>query len=356
MDNSLNLSDIPDSLKGEMLKVKIEFSKKMSRIASESRKDAKTGKCLYCSNETNSYCNSHSIPASFLRNIADDGKLHTHAGLIDLPLLKDDAGINKAGTFHIICRDCDSKIFKDYEDKSNYGESPTQKMLAQIAMKNYLKSIGQRAYEISFNNSAEEEISFDFSNINKIKDSDLKENIQGFKRAKKIDAKCLKDEYYLFLNEKLDYVVPMAFQSQIALAVDLKGGVINNLYNHDSKYKIKMAHIAIFPLENYSVVMMFVDQKDKRYRAFIKQLNRLETAEKLEIINYIVFLYSEDFFLSKKIREGVITDEKLKNISGKTGISTIDINGNILEVLRKNYDLSNVKSIPNLLSREYSIT
>ena len=355
MNNSLNLSDIPDNLKDEMLEGKIEFSKKMSQLSSESRKNTKTGKCLYCSKETNSYCSSHSIPASFLRNIADDGKLYTHAGLIDLPLLKDDTGINKAGTFLIICRECDSKIFKDYEDKNNYSELPTQKMLAQIAMKNYLKSISQRAYEISLHENIGEEFDFDFTNTNQIKDSDLKENIQGFKRAKKVDIKCVQDEYYLFLSEKLDYVVPMAFQHQIALAVDLEGGVINNLYNHDSKYKIKMAHIAIFPLEDSSVVMMFIDQKDRRYRALIKQINQLSTEEKLELINYIVFLYSEDFFLSKKVSEEVMTDEKLKNVSGKTGISMISRNCNTLDALKQNYDLSNVKDIPNLLSNEHSI-
>ena len=35
--------------------------------------------------------------------------------ILNIPLLKDDKGINEAGTFHLICRDCDSKIFQDYE-------------------------------------------------------------------------------------------------------------------------------------------------------------------------------------------------------------------------------------------------
>jgi hypothetical protein len=355
MNMSLNLSDIPENIKDDMLKGKIEFSKKMGQLSAESRKSTKTGECLYCSKETNSYCNSHSIPASFLKNIAEDGKLYTHAGLIDLPLLKADTGVNNAGTFLIICRDCDSKIFKDYEDKSNYKGLPTQKMLAQIAMKNHLKSISQRAFEISLHDNIEKETNFDFGKLNKIKDSDLKENIQGFKRAKKVDAKCVQDEYYLFLYEKLDYVVPIAFQHQIALAVDLDGNVINNLYNHNSNYKIELAHIAIFPLEDSSIVMMFIDKKNRRYRAFIKQLNQLSTTEKLELINYIVFLYSEDFYLSKKVGEGVMNDEVLKMVSGKTGTSIMSVGASILDKLKESYDLSNVKGIPNLLSDEYKI-
>ena len=355
MKKTLNLADIPIYLKKKMQEEKVEFSKKMSQVSSKSRKDSKSGVCLYCEKKINSYCNSHSIPASFLRNIADDGKLYAHGGLIDLPLLKYEEGVNKAGTFLIICRDCDSKIFSDYENEVNYNSLPTQKMLAQIAMKTYLKNISKRVYEISSNNNIGDIYDVDLTNANVIKDTDLKENIQGFKRAKKISIKCIQDEYYLFLNEKLDYIVPVAFQNQIALAVDLEGNVVNNLYNHDCKYRIKMAHIAIFPLKYYSVVMMFIDNKDKRYRSFIRQMNKLSTEERLELINYIVFLYSEDFFLSKKIREEVMTDENLKEVSGRTGSSIISRDENILDVLKENYDLSNVKNIPNLLSSDYSI-
>jgi hypothetical protein len=100
---------------------------------------------------------------------------------------------------------------------------------------------------------------------------------------------------------------------------------------------------------------MFIDNKDKRYRSFIRQMNKLSTEERLELINYIVFLYSEDFFLSKKIREEVMTDENLKEVSGRTGSSIISRDENILDVLKENYDLSNVKNIPNLLSSDYSI-
>lgn len=44
-------------------------------------------------------------------------------------------GVNKAGTFHLICNDCDSKIFSDYENPDNYSNQPTQKMIAQMALK-----------------------------------------------------------------------------------------------------------------------------------------------------------------------------------------------------------------------------
>ncbi|QOW05767.1 hypothetical protein IC830_06850 [Vibrio parahaemolyticus] len=275
MDKIFNLSNISESQKKEMLESKVEFSKKNSQLASKSRKSSKSGKCLYCKKATTSYCNSHSIPASFLKNIAKNGKLLTHGGLIDLPLLNADSGVNQAGTFHIICRDCDSKIFSDYENKATYDSDIKQKTLAQIAMKNYLKTVSQRAFEIAYNEHLADDSVIDLSSTNNIKDLDLKENVRGFERAKKVDLKCVQDEYYLFFYEKLSYVVPIAFQHKIAIAVDLEGNVINNLYNHDPKYKMQHLHLAVFPLEDTSIVMMFIDKKDTRYRQFIRQFQHI---------------------------------------------------------------------------------
>ncbi|WOD07909.1 hypothetical protein [Marinomonas sp. GJ51-6] len=355
MDEIFNLSNISESQKKEMLESKVEFSKKSSQLASNSRKSTKSGKCLYCKESTTSYCNSHSIPASFLKNIAKDGKLLTHGGLIDLPLLNAESGVNKAGTFHIICRDCDSKIFSNYESKATYDSDIKQTTLAQIAMKNYLKTISQKAFEIAYYGHLSDDSGIDLSSINNIKDLDLKENVRGFDRARKVDLKCVQDEYYLFFCEKLSYVVPIAFQHKIALAVDLEGNVINNLYNHDPKYKIQHLHLAVFPLEEISIVMMFIDKKDTRYRQFMRQFNSLSLEDKLALSNYIIFLYSEDFFLSPSLDEEIVNDEKLKYVSGSLGVGLVGLGRSAIDLLKENYSLSGFKAIPSLLSPEKSI-
>ncbi len=354
MDKIFNLSNISESQKKEMLENKVEFSKKNSQLASKSRKSSKSGKCLYCKKATTSYCNSHSIPASFLKNIAKNGKLLTHGGLIDLPLLNAESGVNQAGTFHIICRDCDSKIFSDYENKATYDSDIKQKTLAQIAMKNYLKTVSQRAFEIAYNEHLADDSGIDLSSTNNIKDLDLKENVRGFERAKKVDLKCVQDEYYLFFYEKLSYVVPIAFQHKIALAVDLEGNVINNLYNHNPKYKMQHLHLAVFPLEDTSIVMMFIDKKDTRYRQFIRQFNTLSLEDKLALSNYIIFLYSEDLFLSTSLDETIINDEKLKYVSGGLGFGLPGLGGSAIDLLKDNYSLAGFKDIPSLLSPKHS--
>lgn len=354
MNGILNLFEIAEAFKEEMLKDRPEHSKMFGRLASECRDEIKSGKCFYCDESVSSYCNSHSIPASFLKNIAEEGKLFTHAGVIELELSKSESGVNQTGTFYIICRKCDSKIFKDYENKDSYNGEVNQRVLAQIAMKNYLKAIFQRKLEIALHEKMGEDNPINMHVIRNYK-LDLNDNIRGFKKAKKVDVKPLQDEYYLFFYEKLDYVVPIAFQHKIALAVDLEGGIINNLYNYKEEYRIQHLHLSVFPLDGTSVVMMFIDKTERRYREFIRQFQNLSLEDQLAAINYIIFLYSEDFYLSPSVKSVVEDDRDLKEVSGRIG-ATLAVNNNEIDSLKMNYCLSDFKKISNMLSPSYAVS
>lgn len=52
----------------------------------------------------------------------------------------------------MICNDCDSKIFSDYENPDNYITQPTPKMITQMALKDSLKLISKRLMEIEIFN------------------------------------------------------------------------------------------------------------------------------------------------------------------------------------------------------------
>ena len=127
-------------------KNKIEINKKVSSLITEATKNAKLECCILCHKPCSSFCNSHSIPQFALKRIAEDGK-------VMLPLQDEiltigkDTGVNKAGTFHIICRDCDSRTFQLYEDPNAYNSKPTDQMLAQIALKDVLLMISKRNQE-----------------------------------------------------------------------------------------------------------------------------------------------------------------------------------------------------------------
>lgn len=232
---TISLGNLLETEYDIMTENKISFRKQFGKLNNKSRKDAKMEKCFYCNEPCSSFCNSHSIPAFFLRSIAVDGDLYTSNKLVNIPLLDDGKGVNQSGTFHLICRDCDSRIFSDYENPDNYTEKPTSKMIAQIAMKNHLKSISKRTFEISLYNNMKETYYLPEASSNQrqtINELDLQEYIEEFKKAKRIDEKGWDNEYYLFHHQILDYVVPIAAQNTVALVTDFEGNIINDIYNH----------------------------------------------------------------------------------------------------------------------------
>ena len=98
---------------------------------------------------TSSFCNSHSIPQMVLKTIATKGKLLQPGLLMDSEIFDNEKGINNTGTFHFICRECDGKYFKTYEDPKNLLEYPSDKIMAEIALKNMLLMLSKRYNELA---------------------------------------------------------------------------------------------------------------------------------------------------------------------------------------------------------------
>lgn len=336
----------PDTIK--MLNV--EFSK----LKKQSIKDMKSDECYFCRKKVSGLCNSHTVPAFTLRNIAVKGKLYSMNSMIQLPFMKDKLGVNESGTFHIICKQCDGTIFQDYEKEEAYTDSPACKILAEISLKNSLKAIYKRKFEHQFIGHTPLSI---FSNQLSVGQLDLREYEILFETSKRVMLKNWNDEFYLSEYIQLNYTVPVAFQGLIALYIDLCGKIINDIYNYDPNYKIKELQLAVFPLKNKSVIMLFVEKGNRRYREFFKQLSKLSELEKLKIINYMIFAYTEDFLLSPNLDQQVLN--KLKDVAAKT--STISLNpfnvefSKLKESSKKHLSFDNADQIPNILSEQYKI-
>ena len=122
-------------------------------------------------------------------------------------------------------------------------------------------------------------------------------------------------------------------------------------------YHIKEIHLAVFPLKQESVIMLFIDARDKRYRKFYKQLNKLPLEEQLSAINYIIFSYSENVYISKDIDGGVLKNEKFIAACQKSSIATANHPfGNPLNAAIAEFSLSKRNEIPNLLSEKFRLT
>ena len=104
----------------ELLRTDLSYKKRINKLFKKARAESKRETCYYCGKPVSSFCNSHSIPKFCLKNIAVKGKVLTLNSILDNPLMDTQKGVKEAGTFHLICNDCDSKIFSDYENSENY--------------------------------------------------------------------------------------------------------------------------------------------------------------------------------------------------------------------------------------------
>lgn len=338
---------------------KITYNTRLNKIQAKARQEAKLNYCYYCKKEVSSFCNSHSVPQFCLRRIAVDGKLYYENTLIDLPFMNCEQGVNEAGTFRLICKECDSKIFQKYEDPTVYQAKPTGQMLAQIAMKDYLQMIYKRLHEEALYRLMGTELGAPASYVDynrEIISLDLSEYNSSFSRAQIGSLGKHSDWYYLCYYKKLNYTVPTAFQGGVVMVCDLEDDVINDIYNINPNYHTKEIHIAVFPLEQASIIMLFIDARDKRYRKFYKQLNKLPLEEQLSTINYIIFSYSENVFISKSIDKNILTDKLFVATCQKSCIATSSYPfGNALNAAVAEFSLSKRNEIPNLLSKEFRL-
>lgn len=364
----LQMADDKKDYDGNLTEKDIEHYKKINRIFSKAENIAKLPHCVLCKKECSSFCNSHSVPRFALSRIAENGKV-SETLKNKMPLHEKSLGVKQTGTFKLICNTCDNESFQDYEDPSSYSANPTNKMIAQIAMKNYLQMIYKRLVERELFTLLGEKYpqnkSFTEENL-LIKNLDLIGYLSDLKYAQKAIEKSNDKYYHLYYYKVLDYVVPYAAQTVIPLIGDFNDEVINNLYNLSPDYKLKDIHVAVFPLENTSVVMMFVADGEKRYRNFYKQFKKSSPEDQLSAINYIIFAYSENVFLNPKVQNDMKQNKRFMEICGQSTeilaemtpltIHNYDISSEaLLSKAIKEFSLSKRHEIPNLLSREYAI-
>lgn len=340
-------------------KQKIHFNKTISSAFSSAKRIAKADYCYSCKKRVSSFCNSHSIPRFCLKKIAQKGLVYSINKMINMPFFDNEVGLNKAGTFNLICNQCDNTLFSEYENPSNYVSVPTTSMLAQIAMKNYLQMIYKRSVENPLYKNLRDEHSMSEQIHDMHQEVIRLDNIEYFNRFNRarIASKGNHDDwYYLCYYQRLDYTVPIAFQGGIVLISDFENSIVNDIYNMDANYHTEEIHIAVFPLANESVVLGFIDTRNNRYRRFYKQLRRLSLADQLSVINYIIFSYSENVFISKAVSEDVLTNKNFINACKASSIAlSFSRYVNPIHSAVEQFSLDKRNTIPNLLSREYSI-
>ncbi len=303
----------------------IDAKKKVGSLLRTVQNSSKPDKCIICGQPKTSFCNSHSVPRMCLKNIAVDGKVLQANKLVGVDIIDVEKGINNSGTFHFICNECDSKVFQDYERPDGWTEtSPTDRVLAQIALKDVLLMLSKRHMETLLWQRASEMSNIGGMNYLKtVHELDIRDYTEEMELYKGITTET-KEQFKIVFYEKLQYTVPIATQVVLAMDKDFEGNEINDIFNTSEDIRIQNLHISIFPLEDSTVVIVFYHRRDKNYRRFHHQFNYLSHDKKLEFINYWIFKYTENYFFSPTIKEILEKDEKLQLLSQENyGVSNL---------------------------------
>lgn len=297
----------------------IEVRKQMNKMLSEARKNAKPMKCILCGNMQTSFCNSHSVPQLALRPIADKGMvLHASAAIgFDEEIVDIENGVNKSGTFSYICRSCDGTFFQDYENESNLTKAPTDKMMAEIAVKDMLLLMSKRATEKELTRIQQKKFSC-FENVEDLlglKELDAAEFEKEMFFHKGIADRNEEGGYQVLFWNVLPYVIPVAAQSAIALPLDMEGKIVNDVYDYNPDVRMQYMHLCFFPLNNQSVVLAFYHKRDKLYRSLRHQINSNSEDKTLRYLNYLLFAHTENYFISKSVQQEIENNESLQKLS-----------------------------------------
>ncbi len=355
----------------------IEYRKRNSELSKESFKINKEEFCLICGGKFSSFCNSHSIPKFILSNICYNGMV-LQSGTMDVEdneIKKNKLGINEAGLFFNICRNCDNFFFKEYESidelerlrnelaKNKFIFSRETKIkLAKIYYKCLLREIYTKKDD-KYKNGKE----FDELVKEGILDghqiySNYQLDLRDYYREKNILEEIINGNSItnMFVIDfiELPYEVAIATQTLIALQNDLKGNLINNIYNFSNDYYIEHICFVCFPVKNKTIIILFgIEITKERHINFISQYKKLNLDEKLKLIQSIIFSYSDECYFSPLLNDFLLKDKNFIEMASQANGPEIT-HSKIVEDRQYFYtgkvDISNFKKIENYLSRKYS--
>jgi len=295
-----------------------DISKKIDvqRKIKQAREGSKPKYCLLCGKEIKGICNSHSVPQMVLETISEDGMLYNKNKVAEIDFFKCEDGINRSGTFHYICRECDGKEFADYENPETILTKPNDLMMAEIAIKNLLLMISARKYERELYENDIQYLSFvNIKQMIKVNELDTRDYLDDLELYKQIKDGKLKYGFQIAYWEVLPHVCPIAVQGTFTIYKDMNGNLINNPYDLDEKKKNESVHLCVFPYNGATVVLLFYHKRDKSYKQLWHQINSSSREAVLKYINYLVLALTENFFFSKSISETILKDDAFIRLS-----------------------------------------
>ncbi len=313
-----------------------EFNAWNRKIEAEARNAWKPERCALCAKKIDKPCDSHTVPHFILRNLVDDrGKIYFSFNFLsEIPFWNTEGRPKSAGIFKLLCNDCDNQVFKIYEDPKALLDGISSRAATAIALKNLLSLAAKREREIWKNthilvnlennndefliaNSAGDVFHQTLLGLTAPFLLDLKNICEELETAKK----ALNDGgelYRCIYHRVLDYTIPVAYQGAITIPNSFYGDVVNNTADFSLETKMEYLHTVVFPLNNrQSVVALFVNKRAENYRVFERDFNELSEAERLAMVNYLLFFFEGDYYLSPRLPKQIFKRSAVKRFAGK---------------------------------------
>ena len=315
--------------------------------------------CMNCGK--NGTVHSHSIPRFIIEYISEHGKLVTFGGLNEGFGHRDTAGLKNAGTFRGFCSNCDSKLFKDYENECILESVGIDKnALRVIALKNL-------DYSIYDENMIHHTAKIGLKNIvAEVKDQGKKADYKLVKRMKneKIIVKNIKDQinisnlgFRVAQDGKIDYTIikDIILNHRVPIALQfcyVPSSVGDDTYNNCSTTDMvnETIHICVFPLQKCTRILVF--GSNKRSLRLGEYDKMIDSDNELKTLNIEIFRCCTSYFINplvyklvhKPFKQLYKYIESIDTLIEKLGAENV---GNIYE---KAY-----AELPNLLSKRYSL-
>lgn len=329
-----------------MTKNDIDRIKEYNKVYKEGRHYSKPDKCMICGKICSSFCNSHTLPQMVLRNICNGEKLNTAFWLLgddkNPDPIKQSKGKNNAGVFHLICNDCDSKVFNEYEQENVFGKEFSDRTLNLITLKSSLYMY----YKYMIQEYADSIICKDVENVEILINNNQRyaqEFAEDIEQCKKLlNTKEDKSKQYRILFwKKLNYKIPLATQTCYGLRYNFKGEIVKNE---------PMVYIMLCPFEKYSIVCLYCKNEENVIKDISFPQN-VSWQKKLSLINNLIIANTEDYYVSKELEEKLDKEvkDKLKKMSNNIEYFTPYSINQQINYMKKSFEY------PNLLLEKYAV-
>jgi len=286
-----------------------KLKKEESEFVGAINKNSKVDTCVLCGSKMTSACNSHVVPQFILKGIAEEGHVSYGHALhsFDVGGVKKTTGINDAYTFRLICRKCDGKYFKHYENPDNLinfdmlPENDKKIMLCEMALKTHLSHLNMKYRELVMLDMVNQGKVVEMERMGKsvlAKRLDINEHLNYIHKLKKI-IKTNKNPFVVIYNEVLDYQTKIATQTIINFNYDLEGNQIFDPYLIETNNKCRYFYLMILPYKGKTRVLFFIEKSNvAKVKSIVDGFNNLSDEDKLHFLFVSLIIHDQQFYMS----------------------------------------------------------